>query len=48
MDGLWFHGIHKYILEKEKKGRVGRKPELCVLNNFLTFCKKASLKLTLL
>ena len=24
MDGLWFHGIHKYILEKEK-GREGRK-----------------------
>ena len=24
MDGLWFHGIHKYILEKEKR-REGRK-----------------------
>ena len=28
MDGLWFHGIHKYILEKEKRSRGGMETEV--------------------
>ena len=30
MDGLWFHGIHKYILEKEKRREGGK--ETVVVN----------------